>query len=285
VSVEPQSLTLSFPAGALAASSESLLPFERWRDDVLLPALHVLVSSLESGVVGFAPHRPNDGRWVPPVAFFLPRPPSESQDRAVGVDLRLAHAWMLDQRERSEPPRHPADRRLFDSLASVLGKGDLPGLVKLLKEDRDDAARRRRLAPSAPSFLALLTEAELLERVGNVFRYNLVEREEAQRLGLPSSGRARVLEVDTKWRDPHFPPMNRPSPQEIWDTLTDESKTTPVFAVYKRLPNPLRKAGSKTPRARWVGVHIDQPYLTVIPDGASIPESGWVMLDNAGDTP
>ena len=171
----------------------------------------------------------------------------------------------------------------MESLLGALRRADVQALTRLLRADADDARRRERHRPQAPSFLALLTEAELLERALVVFPYRALRDEEAERLGLRSGGNDRVLEVGRTWQDPHFPPLSRPSPQEVWDALVDESRTTPSLVVSKHLPDPLRRVPIDAPRLRWVGVHVDQPYVYIRREGTALPERGFVRLANPGD--
>ncbi len=283
VVVGPEQLAVHFAPGELDAHEDRDLEFGHWRDRVLLPCLHALADCLTGGTCGFAPFAPVRGRWVPPPSWFLPALPGVLDEDAVRADLALAADWLASERARCEPPRHPADRRLVESLLGALRSRDLAGLNRLLRADVDELRRRARLAPMAPSFLALLTEAELLERALSLFPFRVVSERRAVDLGLRSRGGERVLELDPTWKDPHFPTLTRPSPQEIWDALVDESRTTPWFVVSERLMDPLRKAPSEAPRVRWVGVHVDQPYVSVRLEGTSLPDRGFVLLTNTGD--
>ncbi|MCA9720168.1 MAG: AAA family ATPase [Myxococcales bacterium] len=162
-------------------------------------------------------------------------------------------------------------------------RGDLKELTRLVQAEHDEARRRARLGDLAPSFVALLTEAELLERTSAVYPFQLLSETEVRRLGFNSRRAQRVLEVNPTWTDPHFPTVPRPSPQEIWDALVDESRTTPVLVLSPTEPNALARPPVDAPRVRWIGVHEDQPYLYVHTDGARIPRRGYLRLDTPGD--
>ena len=283
ISVSARGLSLKFAPGALRRHTTGSVPFARWRDEVLLPLLDVLVSSLDAGITGFGSPGPINGKWVPPVSWFLPALPSQQHEAAVARDLAQAHRWVLEQGPRLKDVGEVADRRLIESLSQALEARDLRRLKRRLESDLDDASRRRRLEPRGAGLLRLLTEAELLERAKHMYRFRVLDRDDMQKRELHRVGPGQIVEVDTRWRDPHFPEIGRPSPQELWDALTDASRTTPVFALFDELPNPLEEAHLDVPRARWIHVHKDQPYLTLVPEDKRLPRRGWLLLDSAGD--
>jgi hypothetical protein len=250
--------------------------FHRWWQSVAVPALDTLAWLHSQGVVGVAPHVPIDGRWLPPVMWFLPAPPSPGSDAGRRADLRLARDWLRAELRRF--PGHAADRDVV-VVVEALG-GDRMDSSQFLRVDRSGSAPARGTV-LAPSFLAQLTEAELVDRLSTVYRYRRLEEDEARRLGLPTRG-AHILEVDPQWEDLHFPDVARPSPQEVWDALLDDSKTTPVLALSRLLPNPLDERLGAAVTARWIGVHDDQPFLFVR-DDADLPARGFARLHHRGD--
>lgn len=280
-------LLIRFRAGAMLDASQPPRAqrsgsFGRWRNQVLLPALMTLVECHRQDVTGFAPFRPAAGRWVPPVSWFLPPRPGAVDETSRRADWRHAHTWFMEELQQQGRPDDRRDVRLVESIGKALERAEGREIERLIRADRDEAARSSRRDPDAPSFLALLTEAELLERVATVYRYRLLREEEAARHGIGTRGQ-HVIEVDPGWEDPHFPPLVRPSPQELWDSLIDESRTTPVLALSRSLPNPLDRRLGAAIVVRWIGVHEDQPLLYLRPDGERIPATGFVRLYLAGD--
>lgn len=273
--LEADRLTLRL--GPSRAPDRGPTPFARWRDRRLLPLLDVLLRCHARGIAGF--DGPVAGRWVPPPGWFLP-PPGPPPPETLAADRGLLRAWTLTELA-SEAPRHPADQGLIRGVLSALDEGDEPRLQGLLDDERRQAALRAAEHPEAPSFLSLLTEAELFERLTTVYRYRVVPEDELDALGL-EAGALVVLEVETGWRDPAFPPIARPSPQELWDALVDASRTTPELILSEMLPNPLaaRRAGVS---ARWIKVHDDQPLLFVRRDAEEIPPEGFVRPHLTGD--
>lgn len=266
-----------------AASSAQPPPssFQRWRDEELLPALLMLLDCHGNQVAGFAPFVPISGRWVPPVAWFLPIAPSSLSEEERCQDLRHARDWVLAQSRRA-PRQSGGDARLVDSLCRALGSGDGTAAERLLHAEQQEALRHARQTPNAPSVLHLLTEAEHLERLSQTYRYRLLPRAEANRLGLDTWGQL-VLEVEPRWKDLHFPTLTRPSPQELWSTLIDESRTTPLLSVSKQPPNPLiQRQQDADVLTRWLGVHEDHPLLYVRRDGM-LPSKGYLSLHQPGD--
>lgn len=265
---------------ARGCGTPELLPAGRWRTDVVLPAMHALVDCHESDVSGFAPFLPVGGRWVPPVSWFVPGGADDADARRA-EDFRHAERWMRAEIERLGRAMDPTDRRAVELIVAALRGGDGPGVARLVRGEIEESRRARRREPSAPKFLSVLTEAELLERLSGVYRFHLLPPHEVERLGI-NLGRQRVIALDTNWKDPHFPTLKRSTPQELWDELVEESRTTPVLAVSRSLPNPLEPRLGDAAEARWIGVHPDQPLAYVIPDG-DLPATGFVRLHQAGD--
>ena len=279
-------LHLVFPdkaelARATSAPERPPRSFQRWRDEELLPALLALLDCHEAQVAGFAPFHPVSGRWVPPVSWFLPRPPGPLSQEERRRDLHHARAWVLAQCRQAPRPRD-WDTRFVDSLLAGLDAAEANAVERLLRAEQQEALRHARREPPPPSFFHLLTEAEHLERLAQVYRYRLLQREEADRLGLDTRGQL-ILQVEPRWKDPHFPTLTRPSPQELWDSLLDESRTTPLLALSQRLPNPLLHRQQTDLIARWLGVHEDQPLVYVRRDGLRLPPTGYVHPHQPGD--
>ena len=271
-------LVLTLPAPPPSAAPPG--PFWQWRDMVLLPLLDTIVHCHDQGITGLLP--PDDaGRMLPPVSWFLPTPQESLQRTVPTEDLRTIRSWLIDATRHRQVRGGSA--RLLESLLRALGQPDSATLATLVTAELDNADRNARLRePPPPSFLALLTEAELLERMARVFRYRALRPEESRAYGGSSHGQ-QILEVDRRWEDDAFPGLLRPSPQELWDRLTDESKTTPVLAVTTRAPNALQRNIPDSMNVRWLGVHEDHPLLWVRTDGQRLPSRGYVVLHNPGD--
>lgn len=252
-------------------------PVSHTWDDAVFPALEALAFCHRQGVTGFAPRRPVGGRWVPPVSWFLPPASDARSDMARRADLRFVRSWLV---EDFGPRISLRGAPQAPSLLDALGSDDPADFLRFVAAERAEATRAFRDRPRAPSFLALLTEAELLERVATVYRFR---QREGHGADAPDGRWPCVLELETAWKDPHFPALTRPSPQELWDTLTEESRTTPVLALSRSVPNPLDARLDAAVGARWVGVHDDQPLVYVMPRGEPIPRRGFMRLHLIGD--
>lgn len=253
-----------------------------WRRRVILPALQAMLSCHQQGIVGFAPLWPVQGRWVPPVGWFMPALPGAGQEGAKRADLRHAAAWLRNEQARQPGTATRTETDLLSRLTQMLEEGESDAAARLLAGDRRLLEAALSEDPDAPSFLTLLTEAELLERLTSLSPYRLLPEPEARSDGADPRSQ-RVLELDTRWRDPHFPKLDRPTPQELWDELIEESRTTPVLAVADRLPNPLSAEVDPACELRWIGVHPDQPLLYVPRTKGTLPQRGFLWLHQAGD--
>lgn len=275
-------LVLSLEPGAVSGSHPVARSGGRWHDDVVLPLISALLACHGQRVAGFGPNGVVCGRWLPPAGWFLPPTPDHDLTTACRADREFALAWLKREASHGDNTRDPRDRSGVDAVRSALADADPQRLSRLIGEERIAAAKRADENPGTPAFISLLTEGELMERVACLYRYRRLRPHEAEAIGMDPRGHW-VLEVDRSWADPHFPAMTRPSPQEIWDALVDESKVTPVLAVSQDLPNPLSGKLAKSTAVRWIGVHADQPFIYVPPDGEDIPPKGYVRLHLAGD--
>jgi hypothetical protein len=267
-------LRLRFERGALSSPTRKPRSFAVWRDQQFLPLVETLLLCRDRGVAGLASGGIIDGRWVPPVEWFLP----QHRYGAMHADFGAAVAWIeAEARAGSEAPHRAA---FLDALRTA----DVPRLRGLVQTSRNIVKMHGRAEEqAAPSFLALLTEAEFLERVSTVYAYRRLEERHVVAMGIDPR-RQTVLEVDRSWADPHFPSLNRPLPQEVWDSLVEKVRVVPLLAVSRDVPNPLSAMLSKCDVvARWIGVHDDQPFVYLQPESAPLPSRGFLRLHHAGD--
>lgn len=258
--LRPDGLVLQYPPGLLGRPASAPTGAEAW-DDVALPLLSQMLRCHTEGHAGLGPLV--GAAWTPPVSWFLPEPDAADLEARRRADLELADRWLATFEYV------PRDVR------AALSEGDHAKLIRLLTSERQQTRIRAATDPAPPPFLSLLTEAELLERVGTLYRYTRARDRER--------GGDVVLEVDRRWRDPHFELEERPTPQEVWDELTEDTQATPTLAVSAHLPNPLQPALQGAVTVRWVGVHEDQPFLFVDPGGEAVPDQGFVRPFLAGD--
>lgn len=233
----------------------------------LLPVLDTICACQEEGIVGFTPFLPVSGRMVPPVSFFLPRRGASHTE-----SLLPLLGWLNDH------PQANATQDTFvgDLRAALRHPDPLPALRSLV-----DAEQQRTQQLSArPSFVSVLTEAELLEFVARIYRYRV--RKDLS----PPGSRDLWLEVEPRWSDPHFPELIRPTPQELWEVLTEESQATPPLSATASVPDPLRAPPRDTPTVQWIGVDPSAPLLCVRypqPDSPRIPGEGYLSTTQTGD--
>ena len=276
VTLTTNTLSLTFLPGALDQAPGRPRSFTEWRDGHLLPLIALLVRCHDAEIIGLGAHPPVDARWVPPVGWFLPSPAGTTRllDKHA---FRAAADWIVAEgRADRTGPGVP-------SFLDALRDFDVARLRRLVNETASTAQSDRQPTDvPPPSFLSLLTEGELLERVSTLYHYRLLRPQEATDLGIDPAGQF-ILEIDRSWADPHFTKLKRPSPQEVWDTLVDESRVTPVLALSERLPNPLDSRIGKDLPVRWIGVHADQPFVYLRRDVRHLPPHGFVRLHLAGD--
>lgn len=254
-------------AQAAAQGSQKAESWPEFKIHELLPVLGTLCACRDEGIVGFAPFLPVRGRLVPPVSFFLPRrggAPAESLQPFLG--------WL------NEHPQASATKDTFlgDVRAALRHPDPVPALRPLVEAELQRVQQRT----ARCSFVSVLTEAELLEFVARVYRYRV-------RKDLTAAKSSDLwLEVDPRWSDPHYPELIRPTPQELWELLTEESQATPPLSMTQSVPDPLRPPGKDTPQVQWIGVDPSRPLLCVRypqPDSPRIPAEGYLSTTQTGD--
>lgn len=290
VSFDGVVLTLSFRNHkalhtASTGSQKGPKTFLHWKRQTLLPVLSTLLQSHQEEVGGFAPWFPVEGRLIPPVSFFVPEDMRHGTENPQALILQrdLPHfsRWMDKVLQEVPCSGSVGDKHLVNDIREALRAPDIAALNRLVTAELDQLGRHFPYSTESPSFLELLTEAEFLEKLEGVYRYRLLSAEERERMGVPAY-RDHVLEVNARWEDPHFN-LKRPSPQEIWDQLLEESRSIPLLSLSIAPPNPLVRPEDKNPMARWIGVHEDQPLLFVRNDGVRLPRQGYAHVYQPGD--
>ena len=233
----------------------------------LLPVLDTICTCRDEGIVGFTPFLPVGGRLVPPVSFFLP------PRGTVGPESLLPLlAWLTDHPQAG----NARDPFLSDLRAAMQHPDPLPAVRSLV----DAELQRVQQLRASPSFVSVLTEAELLEFVARIYRYRV--RKDLS----PAGSRDLWLSVESSWSDPHYPELVRPTPQELWELLTEESQATPPLSATTTVPDPLRALPRDTPTVQWIGVDPSAPLLCVRypqPDSPRIPDEGYLSTTQTGD--
>lgn len=252
---------------AMNGGSKKAADWNDFKIHELLPVLDTLCACQDEGIVGFAPFLPVRGRLIPPVSFFLPQPGSSSPE-----PVRIIIDWLNDH-----PQVSSAQDVFLTDLRAALKHHQPWHAVRLLV---DAELQRVQQLRTRPTFISVLTEAELLEFVARVYRYRV-------RKDLPAAGSSELwLEVEPRWSDPHYPELIRPTPQELWEVLTEESQATPPLCATTTPPDPLRAPPKDTPTVQWIGVDASAPLLCVRypqPDSPRIPGEGYLSTTQAGD--
>ncbi len=153
VQLGSDSLVLRFAPGLLGRPPAAPQGAHAW-DAVAQPLLDRMLSCHAERHAGLGPLVGTD--WTPPVSWFLPASDAPDFEARRREDLALADQWL----QRCE--------RVPRELRPALREGDHAKLVRLLTSERHLAQLRAVTEPPPPSFLTLLTEAELLERIGTL---------------------------------------------------------------------------------------------------------------------
>jgi hypothetical protein len=279
VSVDSIGIQLHFEPGALDRESSPDLYQPGWVHGVLVPLLEAVVLCHDNHVSGFRQTDIVAGQCVPPVDWFLPRPDASLDGGVQNDDCRVVGSWLeaeLRRVELQEPERRDAE----EAKRALIHRG-AEGLRTWLAEWNVEERLGGHGVPAA-GLARCLTEFELFARMGEVLRFRVLDDAVSRQFGIsPSDGL--VLRVDKNWLDPHFGRLERPSPQELWDQLTEDSRTTPWLAVSSQPPNALERSSPEAAVIRWVGVHPDQPLIYVEANPRDVDKEGYIRTLSAGD--
>lgn len=278
IGVDQDGIRVQFATGALdhgpRRTSSSM-----WLRDVLVPLIEAVCACHDAGALPNGPLGIIEGQYFPGVTWFLPRPQSLGDERTAGAACNALTAWI--RAERTSISLDADERHWLDGALRALAEEGWPGAKRWLQEWRvEDQLGTIRVAAAGP--VRCLTEFELFARVARLYRYRVVDSAMAGEFGVGGDG-ATVLRVDRSWVDPHFGILDRPTVQELWDELTEESRTTPLVALDKVPPNPLERAARDVERRRWIAVHPDQPFVFLDWPRSRVSSEGYLRVVSAGD--
>lgn len=279
VSVDSSRIQLRFELGALNDGRELGSYRFEWVKDILVPLLEAVFLCHNAQAFGVRRVDIVAGQLVPPVGWFLPHAFAEAGGGGQTEDLRVIGSWLEGELRRRE--LHEADRRNVHEAHRLLTQGGAAGVRSWLSEWNLEEWLGGHGVPAA-GLVRCLTEFELFARMGEVLRFRVLDDAVARQFGVrPSDGL--VLRLDKNWMDPHFGRLERPSPQELWDQLTEDSRTTPWLTVSVGPPNALERSSPGAAAIRWVGVHPDQPLIYVEADPRNVGKEGYIRTLSIGD--
>lgn len=247
--------------------------FESLRDNEIIPALKTFFKCTKEGIFGFAPFFPVMAKWIAPVSYLTRIASDESQQNEDFIHLK---AWITRQEELYSQIISKEQKKYLDSLVEYILKGDTENVENLLNKGR---------IQETGSFLDLLTEAELFWKVRQVYRYRILKKEDAKIYG-DIRKNVFVLEVNNTYPDPHFGKIKRPTMQELWDHLMENSHTSRVLRITREIPNPLdkfRKDAEGQIFVDWIRVHADQQIIFIKVSRSVIPKKGFLYVYDYGD--
>lgn len=277
--ISDRGVRIEFAAGALSAWQDPSVSGIDWVRGTLAPLVEASLACEEAGALWHGEPGIIAGQCVPSVRWFLP---SQANDPRLGDGshaLQSLGSWIETGLRRAHLP--DADRRLAEDAGRAIASGGWNGLRRWLDEWRV-SERLGAHGVSPAGLVRCLTEFELFERVTETYRYRQVEPALARQFGIDAAA-SLVLRLERGWSDPHFGVLDRPTVQELWDELTEDSRTTPVVSLSGDVPNPIMRANSNAPMARWIGVHPDQPFVYLERTHSPVPYEGYIRPVSVGD--
>lgn len=248
--------------------------FNDWQILEFLPVLRSLIKMSEDDDLYDVEFFPYQGLLIPPVSFFL-RDIKPNQKRIEKFYKGLLPSWINYHVSYFDHEISTEERSIIDRISKLIGKNDWVGINKEIMKEGDNEPF---------SFMNLLTEGEFFSKIAQIYRYSILKKEEAAKYGFTTHSRL-CLEIDRKYPDKHFGKITRPTPQELWDRLLLDSRSSKWLAVtpMDSQPNPFLKASSATEMIEWTDVHKDQAIIVVDSHKKYIPKNGYLFVYDHGE--
>ncbi|MHA1427454.1 MAG: DEAD/DEAH box helicase [Candidatus Helarchaeota archaeon] len=265
-----------FSLAKKAESSFKFRKYHRWKSAELIPLVSSVMECLRQQIYGFNQFYPVNGKWIPPISFFISNCGNNKNSiQAFEMDIEHVQKWIKLNVRRFQNILDVDEIRYYENLFKYLSNHMWDELHQILK---------RESVFELSSFLDILTEAENFIKIREIYRYHKLERETALKYKNLGDNEF-VLELNVHWKDYPFDKFNRPSPQELWDKLMENSRTSRILAISNQSypPDPLVKLSDISETAEWFGVHADQPLIYVRKRGKPIAKSGFLYVYEYGD--
>ncbi|MHA1149212.1 MAG: AAA domain-containing protein [Promethearchaeota archaeon] len=239
-----------------------------------ITALKTIANNHQLNIAGFSQFLPIKGKWLAPPSFFTKFLPLEMLEKLKRQDIKFMDKWLSHILNNLENESDKEILGYFNLIKDSLIKSDYSEIIKLVNKFKKQ---------ESPSFLDVLTEAEFFNNIRQIYKYRRMNIEDSPFKNIQKN--EDVLEIDLYYNDYHFGKINRPSVQELWDQLMDNSHVTRllVYSDLKNPPNPTKRLGNDEKIVEWIDLHRDQQIIVVKNRGKSLPKRGFLYVYEFGD--
>ena len=251
-----------------------LIELNENKNDFLI-ALKTMAEFHKQKIARLSQFLPIKGKWIPPVSFFTRSVPNEILEKELEADVNFISRGIDSLIETSQREGDKESIGLFNILRDHLNKRDYSALIKTIQNLRIE---------ENSSFLDILTEAEFFSQIRQIYRYRKMSKDEVS-FNRTIQKNEELLEIDLYYKDYQFGKIKRPSVQELWDALMDNSHVTRLLVCsdLKNPPNPLRILRENEITIEWIDVHADQQIIVVKTHGRYLPKRGFFYVYEFGD--
>ena len=239
-----------------------------------IKVLKTLAIQHKLNIVGFSQFLPIKGKWVVPISFFTRSLQKQKLEEALKRDIRFMDSWILLIINRLNKKNEKETIGSFKLIRKALFEHDYSEILKLIKNFK---------IKENPSFLDLLTESEFFYKIRQIYKFKKMSLNEAPFKNIRKN--EDVLEIDLYFNDYHFGKIKRPSVQELWDELMENSHVTRllVYSDLKTPPNPLKILRNNEKFVEWIDLHRDQQIIVIKNHGKPLPKRGFLYVYEFGD--
>ncbi len=252
---------------------KDLKDFESNIED-FIKVLKTLANQHELNIMGFSQFLPIKGKWVVPITFFTRSLQKQKLEEALQRDIRFIDTWISLILNRLNRKMDKETAGLFKLIREALNEHNYSEILKLTKSFK---------IKENPSFLDLLTESEFFYKIRQIYKFKKMSLNDAPFKNIRKN--EDVLEIDLYFNDYHFGKIKRPSVQELWDELMENSHITRllVYSNLKTPPNPLKILRNNEKVVEWIDLHRDQQIIVIKNRGKPLPKSGFLYVYEFGD--
>ena len=268
----------------------SEIHFTTLRDNHIIPLLNTVLTCHHQGIFGLFQFAPLYGKIIAPPEFFFAPKPSFYNDQVQTKELREKDAefllswlkFLLDKLENN-----PSQQESRDSIINVEFVKSLKNALLTKNWNQIENIIGQTSVDESYSFLDFFAQAEFFSKIREIYEFSRFPIEKARKQGIDVYNKEIVLEIRRSYRDLHFGEIKRPSVQEVWDSLIEESRVARELIIIpeRKSPNPLIKNVLGALKVEWARVHEDQPLIFIRSKQSAhnFPKRGFLYVYEYGD--
>ncbi|MHA1230073.1 MAG: DEAD/DEAH box helicase [Candidatus Helarchaeota archaeon] len=258
-------------------SNNNLKKCSEWINNELMHALLALIKNHENKIYGIFQCGLHSGKIIPPPVFFLGLGIVKNIDyiELKKKDLRFLLDYISEISNKYFAKKEKKDENFLKNIRDALNEEKYDQIRNLIYE-------YEYFIPF--SFLNFFAEAEFFYKIREIYKFRKISSKKLINDGITLKKNEIALEI-SKFKDPHFGVLNKPTPQELWDSLIESQKISREILLTHNVPNPFSKKTENFKKGEWIRTHEDQPIIFIRSNLSfdKIPRRGYLFVYEYGD--